>query len=358
MTDAAVVTPVALQLQGVGLGTIALALVGLILLGVAAWYLVRRLSADDTESAAERTTDQQDQQHSLPVRSRVRRLTGPTKALFGVIGVVVLYVTIEIYTYFKTGSPTQAFGAWYVQGTALAAVSIGAGIVYERRRRAAHEGEITLEIDRPDTDKRTETWYYDPTDTTEDDGDLIVHTYKEKRRLGLYRQPMLHADRRDLRNDDQLTRPISDKVAIRIDRERAVEQGGNDFYLRTRGKQLTSSPKNPADIEFLPPFTMSREEKMRLTTNLSNLKDERDHLRTELAQKDTQIQKLSKRLEAIENEAFDTVMGQLERVAPLVSGNNRMTQEFHRNEREGRRSRDDSPSVEEYLGNGKGGDDE
>lgn len=357
MTDAPfALTP--LQLQGVGFGTIALAIVGLILLGVVVYVGVRRLSTDETQSAAERANDQQHKQHTLPVRARVRRLTGPTKALIGVIGVVTLYVVIEIYTYLKTGSPTQSFGAWYVQGTALSVAAIAGGIIYERRRRAAHEGEITLEIDRPDTDKRTETWYYDPTDTTEDDGDLIIHAYKKNRRFGLFRQPMLHADRRDLRNDDQLNRPISDKVALRIDKERAVEQSGNDFYLRTRGKQLTSSPKNPADIEFMPPFTMSRDEKMRLQTNLTELQDEVDHLRVQLAQKDERVQTLVKRLAVYEEDSFDAVVDQLERVAPLVSGNNRTTQEFHRNERDGRRARDGSATVDEYLGNGKGGDDE
>lgn len=300
--------------------------VGGVLLLALGGYLIRRTLSDDepNERTAEQRTDHRDavrRDNSLPVTKRVGGMTWPAKWALGGVLIIFAVVGVNIYSYYKSGSPMQMVYATEAQMGVVALIAAGGGLLYERKRSSA-EGRLDIIYEKRGEDGEygtsEATVYFDTRDTFTDDHGTIVAEYGKNRLFGLFRQPKRVSDDRRLRNDGDVHRPLSDKVHYRIP-EHAIEVDDGHYVVRSRGLATTKSPDAVADFEFRAPFTLSKEDLRRIHSNQQQMEIDINYLRAEAAHKDQRIRQLEEKVSNFDTEAWTKFLGIAERLAPLIS---------------------------------------
>ncbi|MFB6121118.1 MAG: hypothetical protein ABEJ68_08400 [Halobacteriaceae archaeon] len=335
--------------------TIGIVVLVFIALAVGIYFLRRRLSDGDENDDEQRLEQQQrarrSRDNSLPVTKRVGGWTWPTKWLVGGILVVFTVVTWNIYTYLKTGSPTQMAYAQETQLFVAGLVTFAGGIWYDRRLdRRSGTIHVRHESD-PDegSGETTETIHYHPDDVIEDEHGMVVAEYTRTRRFGLFRQPKRVADDRRLRNDGDVHRPLSDKVYHRLP-DHAVQVGRNEWVVRTQGVDTSSSPTAVADYEYRPPFSLSRERLHQIHADMDQMQSEVKQKNRILADRDAKIRELEQMLKNARTDDWRQFLDILRELAPYIGGgqsNEQILQKLPDDAFKGHSSRDTAGNGEE-----------
>jgi hypothetical protein len=310
--------------SGQVIGAILLILLALIV----GLYLVRRWMAsrgDDEDDSGQQRVEERERSRSrttpsLSMRQRFAAKTWPAKMLIVGIFVILVVVVWNTYTYLKTGSPTQMAYARETQFFVIGLVTFGTGIWWDRRQHA-REGVIDVQYEPVPGSGRDETVteriHYNPTDVVETEHGDVAHQYKDSRFMGLYRQPMVVADDKRLRNDDQVRRPLSDKVGHQIP-PHAIEVEEDHYVIRTKGRRTTATPESVADYEYRPPYSMSMERKLQIEADVEEMAGRVDQMDRKLGHKDEMIHELEKSLENARTEDWRDLIGVLHNIAPLI----------------------------------------
>lgn len=328
-----------------------------LLIGVT-WWLRRRSQRDeaDQDSGTDRldaTRERED--YSIPLRTRAAGMTIEGKAAAVGLLVAMGYVGFEAWSFFKTGSPSQITRAAEFQLALGGLISSTITLAWYRSQREGNIGRLEIEYEDPDGEpgeRRTSTVYFDARDVIEEpipttragvpeseqteQTELIVHETTEPSFFGLIQTAKRVADIRELRNDS-IYRPHSDKVAHRIPKH-AVQVGPDEWYIRTQARRTTSSPKNAADFEYHPPFTMSADRQARIETNNDMIRRTNRELRVNLADAEKTIRRLRDRLDAAEDDGFEQALDKMERMRQLI-GPDYSQMHQHRHQQRGRSSR-------------------
>lgn len=346
------------------------AILGVLVLIVVVLYLIRRRmhSGDDDgeDSGQQRVDDSQQartrERPSLGMRQRAAGLTWPAKVL-AVGTLVVLGVIIwNIYTYLKTGSPTQMAYARETQLAIVGGATFVVGAWWARKQRRS-EGIVDIEYEPVPGSGRSETTterlYFNTDDVVQTEDGLVVHEYTDGRFMKAYRQPKRVADDRRLRGDEHVRRPLSDKIGHRIP-EHAEEVADNHWVFRTKGQRTARSPEMVADYDYLPPYSMSQERKLQIEQDVEEMASRVDQTQRKLAHKDEMIRELETMLENARTENWRDLIEVLQKVAPLVGSgysNQRVLQKLPEGTFQAHSSRDqDAPATNgEYSADGHPG---
>lgn len=295
---------------------ILLVILALVLLAVTVWYLRRRYkrssSSGNEETAEQRERAYREQRdRRIPLRKRALKTPLEAKVAIGLSFAVVVVVIWEVYSYMKTGSPTQVAAATETKFLAACALTCGVGIIYERHRQAKSEGRIDVTYEAQPAlgeEEKVVTYYYDPRDMVRTENGPVVFERKQNRMFGLFRLPKLHGDDPRFR-DVEDPRPPEDKVGLAIpSHARKVDK--NHWAFRTKGHIVLDSAKGQADVQFLPADNQSREQRMQRQTDIDNLQTRVKELQARNAElEETQ----RNRREGQKNE-IDEVLDQIDRV--------------------------------------------
>lgn len=297
-------------------------LVALILVGVGIWLLRRRYQS--SSSTGNEDTGEQRQQayreqrdRSIPLRTRAMRTPLEGKVIGFLALAIFVIVMYEVYSFMKTGSPSQVAAAWETKFLTGSMVAFGVGIWYDRRRKANTEGRVDVTYEAaPEIgeEERVVTYYFDPRDTIWTDKGPVVFERKENRRFGLFRMPKLHGDDRRFR-DVEDPRPPGDKIGLELP-SHARKVGPNHWSFRTKGHIILDSADSQGDIQFLPAYNKSREQEMQRATDIDNLQTQVKELKARNAQLE---QSQRHRQEGQKNE-IDELLDQIERVTERMQG--------------------------------------
>ena len=345
--------------------TIAIIGVGaaVLLIGVT-WYLRRRSQRDEADqgSGTDRLEAAQEREdYSIPLRTRAAGMTIEWKAAAVGLLVAMGYVGFEAWSFFKTGSPSQITRAAEFQLALGGLISSTITLAWYRSQREGNIGRLEIEYEDPDGEpgeRRTSTVFFDARDVIEEpvptsragvpeseqteQTERIVHETTQPSFFGLIQTAKRVADVRELRNDS-VYRPHSDKVAHRIPKH-AVQVGADEWYIRTKRRKTTNSPKNAADFEYLPPYTMSADRQARIETNNDIIRRTNRELRVNLADAEQKIRGLRDRLDAAEDDGFEQALAKMERMRSLI-GPDYSQMHQHRHQERGRSSRNGDGST-------------
>jgi hypothetical protein len=345
--------------------TIAIIGVGaaVLLIGVT-WYLRRRSQRDEADqgSGTDRLEAAQEREdYSIPLRTRAAGMTIEGKAAAVGLLVAMGYVGFEAWSFFKTGSPSQITRAAEFQLALGGLISSTITLAWYRSQREGNIGRLEIEYEDPDGEpgeRRTSTVFFDARDVIEEpvptsragvpeseqteQTERIVHETTQPSFFGLIQTAKRVADVRELRNDS-VYRPHSDKVAHRIPKH-AVQVGADEWYIRTKRRKTTNSPKNAADFEYLPPYTMSADRQARIETNNDIIRRTNRELRVNLADAEQKIRGLRDRLDAAEDDGFEQALAKMERMRSLI-GPDYSQMHQHRHQERGRSSRNGDGST-------------
>ena len=351
-----------MALGNLSVTTIAIIGVGaaVLLIGVT-WYLRRRSQRDEADqgSGTDRLEAAQEREdYSIPLRTRAAGMTIEGKAALVGLLVAMGYVGFEAWSFFKTGSPSQISRAAEFQLALGGLISSVVTLAWYRSQREGNIGRLEIEYEDPDGEpgeRSTATVYFDARDVVEEpvpttragvpeseqteQTELIVHETTKPSFFGLIQTAKRVADVRELRNDS-VYRPHSDKVAHRIPKH-AVQVGPDEWYIRTKRRTTTASPKNAADFEYLPPYTMSADRQARIETNNDIIRRTNRELRVNLADAEQKIRTLRDRLDAAEDDGFEQALEKMERMRSLI-GPDYSQMHQHRHQERGRSSRNGS----------------
>jgi len=343
--------------------------VAVLLIGIT-WWLRRRSQRDkaDQQSGTDRldaTRERED--YSIPLRTRAAGMTIEGKAALVGLLVAMGYVAFEAWSFFKTGSPSQISSAAEFQLALGGLIASVVTLAWYRSQREGNIGRLEIEYEDPDGEpgeRKTTTVYFDARDVIEEpiptsrsgvpeseqteQTELIVHETTKPSFFGLIQTAKRVADVRELRNDS-VYRPHSDKVGHRIPKH-AVQVGSHEWYVRTRSRRTTSSPKNAADFEYHPPFTMSADRQARIETNNDMIRRWNRELRVNLADAEKTIRRLRDRLDAAEDDGFEQALEKMERMRNLI-GPDYSQMHQHRHQQRGHSSRNGN-GAESTNGNG------
>lgn len=295
---------------------ILLVIVSLVLIVGGLWYLRRRYKRSDA-SGNEETAEQRAQAYrehrdrSIPLRQRA--LKTPLEAkIVGVLAVgIFALVGWNVYSYMKTGSPTQVAAATETKFVAATTVTFAVGIWYERHRRRKTEGRMDVTYESQPVDgreQRTVTYHYDPRDVVRTESGPVAFERSESRWLGLFRLPKLHGNDRRFDNVED-PRPPEDKVGIGIP-SHARKVGDDHWQWRTKGDIVLESPTGPEDILFLPPDNMSREQRMQRQTDIDNLQTEVKELKA----RNAELESSQRSMREEEHNEIDRLLDGMDRV--------------------------------------------
>lgn len=339
--------------------TIAIVGVGaaVLLIGVTWWFRRRsRRDEADQQSGTDRLDATQEREdYSIPLRTRAAGMTIEGKAALVGLLVAMGYVAFEAWSFFKTGSPSQITTAAEFQLALGGLISSTITLAWYRSQREGNIGRLEIEYEDPDGEpgeRRTATVFYDARDVIEEpvpttragvpeseqtqQTERIVHETSKPSFFGLIQVAKRVADVRELRTDS-VYRPHSDKVAHRIPKH-VVQVGEDEWYIRTKRRKTTNSPKNAADFEYLPPFTMSADRQARIETNNDMIRRTNRELRVNLADAEQTIRRLRDRLDAAEDDGFEQALDKMERMRQLI-GPDYSQMHQHRHQKRGRSSR-------------------
>lgn len=299
-------------------------LVGVIFLIIAGFFARRRLQggedAANDDSGTERLTQkEQRESYHVPLKKRVTGMTPESKAIAGGTLVIAVVIGYNLWSYLKTGSPTQMAYATETQ-VILATLVGGVIFVHYDRKRQGHLGKLRIEHEADPEDDQAETTpetvVFDQRDVIETENGLVVHEYSKRRYFGFFRRAKRVAEDRRLRNDDDVYRPLDDKVGHLIP-ERATEYEDGVYSFRTKGAATTRSVDSVHDIEYLPAYSMSREERARVNADMDMMKTDLREQSHQLAHKDAKIRRLQTTIENMTEQDWTRFLQFAERLAPL-----------------------------------------
>ncbi|WP_123619177.1 hypothetical protein [Halorubrum sp. CSM-61] len=322
------------------------AAIALLFLVVIAYFARRYLSKGETnqESSRERAEHEAEQQdYSLPLRSKFGQMQRPTQFMLLGACLVGFIVTYEVYSFAKTGSPTQI---WYAQQTQLilAAMltSVGA-IAYERKRnRGEGEAHIKFEDDKGELQTK-KTIYFNTDDIAETEDGTVIHEYSRNRIFGLYRRAKAIVEDRELRQA-AVFRPPDDKIGHLVP-EHATWLDDQTVEWRTKGDRVHKAEGKPFDYRYKPPFTLSRREYRQVQNDNEMLRDERRMLETRIANLQDQLKTIEGDLERAREQNFEEVLAQIKDMSDIL-GNSHETQVVEQHEDVGRSSRSNGETPE------------
>lgn len=355
-------------LPNVGLSTILIAVGAVVALAIGAYLLRSRVlsSSDQSDSSRDSTQERVEHQEfrrddtSLGFTKRFVGMTTPAKYAVAALTFIFLVVGWAVYDYLKTGSPTQILFAHETQLALGACVACGLGIALERRRRRG-EGVIhfVIEGDPEDgIDPKTRSVYFSPGDEVVDSKGRVVTQRSNSRFLGWFRNPVKVADDRELRRDSDVARPLSDNVTYRLPKW-AEEIDDHVYVARTQGLKTSKSPQSVEDYTAMPPFSISREERLRIQSNMQMIRKQKNEIESQLVRAQEETENLRRELKQHREDSRAEVFEVLERLGQYVGGRH-IRNEIRREDREAfRSSRDEEQDrldrIDEIV-NGSGGE--
>lgn len=357
----------------VSIGTwdvIGLVVGSLLLVGLVIWLVRRRYrnsdstGNDDTGEQRQRAYEERENR-DVPLRTRAMKTPLEAKVGGAVAFVTLAIVIYEVYSFMKTGTPSQVATAWQTKFVAASSAAFAVGIWYERRRRANKEGRIDVTYEaRPweGEDEKVVTYYFDPRDTIHTKHGPVMFEREENRKFGLFRMPKLHGDDRRFK-DVEDPRPPGDKIGLELPSHHR-QVGQNHYAFRTKDYIVLDSAQGEGDIQYLPPHNKSREQELQRQTDIDNLQtrvQELQHRNAEL-----EVNQRSQREE--EKNEIDRILDDMERVLsklrPMLQNQQsqiEITEENHQPSRSSRETngRDDNgtgpkpPAATDGRGGGR-----
>jgi hypothetical protein len=344
--------------------TAALAVVVALLVGGILVYLARRRMSSDggnENSTEERIAHREARQdYHLPLRAKYRLMHPGAKIMTVGMFVVLGVIMYEIYTYMKTGSPTQHVYSQFALITVATLVGSVLGFKYGRGVLRG-EGYVAVEYEAtPDNDRsksETKLIPFGPDDVHETEDGKVVHEQTQGRIYGIWRRAKTVVEDRELRGQN---RPDDDKIGHLIP-DRAVEIKPNVWHFRTKGKRTIKDPTAVADVTYRPSFSMSNREKMQVSSDLDMLETANEELRVRLANAHREIVSLEDELEMVATRDWQELIQRAKDLTE-ISGNAPMYHQYaqmndqnahHANRKNGRESNLDE--LREIL-NGDGSD--
>lgn len=344
-----------------------LIVVTLLIVGIGIWLLRRRYKSSGS-SGNEDTGEQRDRAYreqrdrEIPLRTRAMRTPLEAKVAGVLTLIAVIVVMWEVYSYMKTGSPSQIAAAWQTKFLVGGSVMFAVGIYYDRRRRTRTEGRIDVTYEAQPTEgreERTVTYYYDPRDSVYTDDGPVMYERREQRKFWLFRLPKLHGD--DRRFDGATDpRPPGDKIGLELP-SHARKVGENHWSFRTKGRIILNSTDGLGDIQWLPPHTKSLEQEMQRSTDIDNLQTRVK----ELMARNAELEKEQRHRQEGQKNEIDEFLAEMERVvsqvADMLPGNQhvQITEENRpasHSKRDGGTGEDEAFPAPAGSGNGRGGE--
>ena len=283
-------------------------------------YIARKRMDTGTDNERKRADsgspgDVGEPDYGISLTAKATRMTTEAKVMAIAFVIAFVVAGVSIYSYVRSGSPTQVAFATEIQYVAIGGVLVAIGVWYGRRCYA-REGVLDI-IDEPEAGEEGEVTtrqvYFNPRDTEHDRQGKIVHEYSERRQFGLFRRPKMAGEDRGLRNH----RPKTEKVKHQIPKH-AVQVGPHRWQIRTKGDQIQKSPESAADIVYRPPSNLSTRDKIKHEQEMEKAMTHVGEVRSTVARKDKYIRSLEKQVENLEEEMWTKCFEIMERFAPML----------------------------------------
>ncbi|WP_153952727.1 hypothetical protein [Halosegnis longus] len=297
------------------------------------------------------------QDDSVGLGTRLGSLPTEGKITLGALLVALCVVGYEGFSFLQSGGPSGILANPVVQVGTVVAVSLPVAIGFERRR-SANEGELVATVEADPESGRDEQEITVPIDGRDisnapdarsdrddpevDGSSMVAYEYSNTRTLGVARSAKRIADDRALRDDSDLTRPVSDKIGYEIP-PWATEVKPNVWHFRTKGRVKSLTPETEPDYIWLPPATMSAKEREQLRTDNRNLRDRTRELQVRIGSMSEELRKKEEELSLAREDAWNYVTDHIEEIQPYINGNMTTNQILEQIESQGHQSRDQPP---------------
>lgn len=309
--------------KGVSWTIIVAVLVSFLVLSILGYFARRKLQQRDDkaneDSGTERAARKQQRSTRIPLRTRMNGMTPEGKAIAIAACLILVTIVVNVWQYMKTGSPTQMA---YAQETQVVLATLVGGFLFVRydRKRRKHFGVLRIEHEADPEDDQSETTpetiHFDTRDVIETEDGLVVHEYTKGGIFGLFRRAKRVADDPTLRDDDDVYRPLDDKIGHLVP-ERATEFRDNVYVFRSKGSRPTKSPDTVEDIQYKPAYSMSREERARVNADMDMMRTDLREQSHQIAHKDAKIRTLEQKVDNLDNAQWTRFLAFAERLAPL-----------------------------------------
>lgn len=301
------------------------AVVAVLVLAILVFYVRRKYTGgNETEGVQRVTQSDQGRGHSVPIRRRASQMPLPAKVLLGLVTVLFAFIAWNVYSYMRTGSPTQVFYSTWTSHSATALIGGLLTVAIVRRVGAAEQMAYALIEDPIDDDgERHVKEIPFRTDDTQTDGDgEVIFQYTDSKVLGLVRRPKRHAEDRGLRNDPDVVRPLGEKIGHRVP-DQFWELPNGDLAWKTKGDVVNASPDTLPDIEYKPQFGLTAQQYLRYQSDMSMMQREVNEVKTQLARADETIRELRQLVENHSERSWDETLQVISNLAPYLSGDHR-----------------------------------
>lgn len=261
------------------------------------WMASREIFAPESENpetAAQRQEDKELRERgdwSIPLRSRVRSLSGAAKSVLAASGMFLVLLGYILYRFLQTGSPADEYLTLEVAAGIIAVGGIAAG--YRLREWVEKRIGVMFNLyERPEGAPEVEKVEYLRSERMDFGDEEIIQQLHPKRLLGVFLRRMMVGNHRVLRSSPK---PLSDVVTHSVpDGEHAVEVDEGLIINRTVGEPIYNrSPDAVADVSYRSPNLLSFERAVQLRQGKRRMQIERDAWKTTSAAKDTELERLS-----------------------------------------------------------------
>lgn len=255
--------------------------------------LVDNTDEDHSETDEIRGESETGGDFSVPVLKKHKQLSWPLKAAFSLLAVLALAVGVYAFMAIQQGAPIQIpYGTeLLVGGLVFVGVFVGVGAA---NTRTAKRGEFTVIYEDDSGDPRNaETIYFNKdTVSTDQSGRPVIREQFDTRILGLFSRLKLVGHDPDLRSERAA---LGDPVRHRIP-EHAIQTGPNSWEVRTK-EQVTNADESKPHYDYKPSSQIPQVEARQLREEKKKMEMEMESYKAELAEAETHLQRLQRRLE-------------------------------------------------------------